>query len=910
MVAPPHSENYMHNGAPDCSVVLAAGKGSRMGSPDIPKVCFEIDGVPAINRALDLYNHSGIPRHLIVVGTLAGKVIETVGNVYANTAFVYQKEQLGTANALRCVFNSPGLIADDDDLLVVAGDRIIDRNTLEQLFELYRDSRADLALLSLSCRPESGQGRVVCDPNGNPVAVVEMADIRQRAAYRALRKLATSGSIPDCQGLLALLTEKFFGFNGKINPDKGMRAFGRLWERLNDDSCITEAELLELLPENKCDFAIPWSRGTLRFTPGEAAAITTGNTSVYVVKAGRLRAALGNLNRDNAQQEEYLSDLIALVAGSGGTVRMLAVDDPALVLGFNNPAELLEVENIIRNGISRNTGEIDPELFLPLAKWQRIFHDDNSRQLDELLMQIYGDVPDTRRRQCDEIRRVLACAATALPPDAPVGIVRSPGRLNVMGRHVDHQGGNCNLMTIGFETVMAVSPRDDDRVVLRHCDEERFSPCEFSIREMVASLPWEDWNSVVNSPQLASMIGEYGVDWSHYVKAAILRLQKKFPDRPLRGMNLTVGGNVPMAAGLSSSSSLVVGAAEAAVAVNSLKTSASQLVNLCGEGEWFVGTRGGAADHAAVKLGRRGGVIKVKFFDFAVEESVPFPATHSMLVFDSGIKARKSSDARDQFNHRISCYRLGFMLLKKFYPQYAGVMHYLRDVNVRTLKTPLSGIYRMLLSLPESATRDELQALLPEVDISTVCADHREPANGRYPIRGVVMFGLCEMERSRLYADALKRGDIAAIGEMMRISHDGDRVVSYDAEYRPVPYVAALDNSRLLALLDDLESGDPERVLRAQLFRQGGGYACSIPEIDLMVDTALRTPGVAGAQLAGAGLGGCMMVLVENHAIDSLIANVKQRYYDPAGLTPRVLVCSPIAGAGFLRIRADQFTGE
>ena len=71
----------MSHGIPDYTIVLAAGKGSRMGSESTPKVCFEINGVPAINRALEIYSKCGIPQHVVVVGTLAGKVVETVGGM-------------------------------------------------------------------------------------------------------------------------------------------------------------------------------------------------------------------------------------------------------------------------------------------------------------------------------------------------------------------------------------------------------------------------------------------------------------------------------------------------------------------------------------------------------------------------------------------------------------------------------------------------------------------------------------------------------------------------------------------------------------------------------------------------------------------------------------------------------------
>ena len=88
--------------------------------------------------------------------------------------------------------------------------------------------------------------------------------------------------------------------------------------------------------------------------------------------------------------------------------------------------------------------------------------------------------------------------------------------------------------------------------------------------------------------------------------------------------------------------------------------------------------------------------------------------------------------------------------------------------------------------------------------------------------------------------------------------------------------------------------------MRAQLQWQPGGYHCSVPAIDRMVDIATATEGVAGAQLAGAGLGGCMMVLARRDAIERLIENLTREYYRPAAKSASVLVCRPIAGSGVL----------
>ena len=115
-----------------------------------------------------------------------------------------------------------------------------------------------------------------------------------------------------------------------------------------------------------------------------------------------------------------------------------------------------------------------------------------------------------------------------------------------------------------------------------------------------------------------------------------------------------------------------------------------------------------------------------------------------------------------------------------------------------------------------------------------------------------------------------------------------------------MPYQAPTSNDYILRLIEDLESGDLRRVSRAQLQWQSGSYHCSLPEIDRMVHISLQTEGVAGAQLAGAGLGGCMMVLTPRDAVSKLIHNLTERYYHPHNKPPTMLICRPVAGSNVL----------
>jgi len=894
----------MSSRAPRFSIILAAGKGTRMGSINRNKVCFPIDGKPAVNRALDTYNACGVRQHILVVGAFADDVLKTVGSEHDNVIFAYQPEQLGTAHAARQGLKVLEGLECEQDVLLVAGDRIIKSTVLEQFFNLYYSQNCDMALLVVPNQKESNQGRIVISDNRRPLSIIEAVDVRQRQVHKRLWEMAKTGTIPPHKDLLRIIREEFACTGTIPEDDKCEKAFRALWQALaTEKRDLTPEDIQHLIPEEMTRFEFMDEAGNAIIKhPDDIEETPLLNTSVYLIKTSALRYALSRLDTNNAQREEYLSDIVTILANTmeRGTQRYrlayFSVKDPGDVLSFNDPAELLEVEVHIQSKSKK------PKLeeTLPAVSYQTVFDwlklleameqqgRSAAEQVWDELATLYSEAPEVISERLQALISLMKHTAEVVGSNEKVFIVRSPGRVNAMGRHIDAQGGTCNLMTIGYETLMAVKPREDDQVRLFSVEPQRFPDRRFSISELVSDLPWDDWLSLVNSDKVSKMVHTYGGDWSQYVKAAVLRLQKKFHTDMLMGMDVVVSGNIPMAAGLSSSSSLLVGAAEASVTVNRLDTFPSQLVDLCGEGEWFVGTRGGAADHAAVKFGQKGKVVKVSFFDFSILDIVPFPEDNVLAVCNSGLEANKTGNARDLFNHRISCYRIGFLLIKKYFPQYAPMLQHLRDVNMRNLNVPLDSIYRILLDLPEEATREELRSMLPNENLDTLFNQHTPPDDGLYPIRGVILFGLAEMERAKQYADAMKAGQIALLGKLMNVSHDGDRVATFDPDGVIMEYWAPTSNDYLLGLISDLESGNLDRIDRAQLHLQPGSYHCSLPEIDHMVEISLATEGVVGAQLAGAGLGGCMMVLVHRDAVP------------PQGKVPSILVCRPVAGSGIL----------
>jgi N-acetylgalactosamine kinase len=131
----------------------------------------------------------------------------------------------------------------------------------------------------------------------------------------------------------------------------------------------------------------------------------------------------------------------------------------------------------------------------------------------------------------------------------------------------------------------------------------------------------------------------------------------------------------------------------------------------------------------------------------------------------------------------------------------------------------------------------------------------------------------------------------------MKISHDGDRVSIINSNGNYSRYDDPCSDSYLNALKSDLISEYPAKVSAAQLEMQPGYYACSTPKIDKMVDLACSVPGVVGAQLAGAGLGGCIMILAKKTAVDAVCKKLITEYYGPEKLKPALLPCTTVQGA-------------
>jgi galactokinase len=232
-------------------------------------------------------------------------------------------------------------------------------------------------------------------------------------------------------------------------------------------------------------------------------------------------------------------------------------------------------------------------------------------------------------------------------------IVRSPGRINLIGEHTDYNLGFVMPAAIDKAMYVGISPREDEEVHLVSLDYEEQT--QFNIRHLQKN----------------------NKAWSYYVMGIVEQL---LPDYKIGGFNCVIAGEVPLGAGLSSSAALECAVLFGLNEIFSLNIPRIEMAKIAQAAEnSFVGVQSGIMDQFASLMSRAG---EVMLLDCRSLQHEFFPLKMSglqLILLDSQVK---HSLAATEYNRRRQECEEGVQLLQAVLPEIQS----LREVRLEDLQ--------------------------------------------------------------------------------------------------------------------------------------------------------------------------------------------------------------------------------
>lgn len=201
------------------------------------------------------------------------------------------------------------------------------------MFDDFYQNDRDLSFVVGDVQEFPDAGRIITTDRGDIIGNVEIFDCDRVRLYINLRERTQLGAVPAAE-----VTDMAMGYFR--TEKKASKALGPLWDLLVQGTAIDKAVL---------DKYTTWKDYYLnidgrQYPPELMAHVKYTNLSVYLFKAQALFRTLKGVGSDNAQNEEYLPDVIGMLKTEGARVAMVPLEYPEECMAFNTPEELAEID--------------------------------------------------------------------------------------------------------------------------------------------------------------------------------------------------------------------------------------------------------------------------------------------------------------------------------------------------------------------------------------------------------------------------------------------------------------------------------------------------------------------------------------------------------------------------------------
>lgn len=235
----------------------------------------------------------------------------------------------------------------------------------------------------------------------------------------------------------------------------------------------------------------------------------------------------------------------------------------------------------------------------------------------------------------------------------------SPGRVNLIGEHIDYNGGYVMPASISLGISAAVAWRDDDIICVYANDFKEKST--FSISDNLAD------------------INKTAIHWSDYIKATLQVLKDK--NTKLRGADIYISSDLPLGAGLSSSAALECLIAFIFDEVESEKNRTALALDAQLAERKYVGVNCGIMDQFAVANGKDKHAIILNCATLDYEYTPADFKSYQLVIINSN---KSRTLASSKYNERRKECDAAFEQLKKI--DIAADLCHVHEISLATLE--------------------------------------------------------------------------------------------------------------------------------------------------------------------------------------------------------------------------------
>jgi len=356
--------------------------------------------------------------------------------------------------------------------------------------------------------------------------------------------------------------------------------------------------------------------------------------------------------------------------------------------------------------------------------------------------------------------------------NTPQKIVLSPGRINIIGEHIDYNDGY-------------VLPAAIDKVICFAFEKTNAPTSTIVAIDLDESVTID----VTADSKLSDTI------WTNYFRGVLQQLQNK--GLVIGNFNCVFSSSIPVGSGLSSSAALECGFLFGLNELFHLDIKPVDIALMGQSAEHWVGINCGIMDQFSSVMGKANQVIKIDCRTLEYEYHKADFSDYSLVLFDSNVKHSLFSSAYNQ--RREECEQ-GLAILSSHFPE---VKSFREATEVQ------------LLSIKDTMTEAVFK-------------------RSHYVIK--------EIKRVTLACEALDRGDIVTLGQLLFETHEG-------------------------------------------LSKE---YEVSCAELDMIVDTLKKEPAVVGSRVMGGGFGGCTINLIKKGQEEAIKKKLVQLYQETFGIELKI----------------------